>query len=113
MGAAMGNGFCNAGANVVMTGTKTPEDLTTDIPNYPQNIRYHQLDYSDNKSVKEFIYSVNKLERVDALINNAGVNKIETITEISNGNESDKNNMVIKLSTPIDRGWNALYRFLT
>ena len=83
MGAAMVNGFCNAGANVVMTGTKTPEDLTADIPNYPQNIQYHQLDYSNDKSVKEFIDFINGLDKVDILINNAGVNKIETITEIS------------------------------
>ncbi len=33
--------------------------------------------------VKEFIHSVKKLDDIDVLINNAGVNKIESVTEIS------------------------------
>jgi 3-oxoacyl-[acyl-carrier protein] reductase len=33
--------------------------------------------------VQQFLYAVNKLDKVDVLINNAGVNKIKTISEIS------------------------------
>jgi len=83
IGAAIMNNFCNAGANVVITGTKKPEDVITDSPNHRHNIQYHKLDFSDNKSVKEFINVINKLNKIDVLINNAGVNKVETITEIS------------------------------
>ena len=46
-------------------------------------IQYHQLDYSSAESVKEFISLVKGLDKVDVLINNAGVNKIESVTEIS------------------------------
>jgi len=83
IGATIVNAFCNAGANVVVTGTKKTGIETlgfTDSQNKPQ---YHQLDYSSDESVKEFIQWVKKLDSVDVLINNAGVNKIDSVTEIS------------------------------
>jgi len=83
IGAAMVNAFCNARANVVVTGTKKTGVETLDVPDSQGNIRYHQLDYSSAESVKEFISLVKGLDKVDVLINNAGVNKIESVTEIS------------------------------
>ena len=83
IGAAMVNAFCNARANVVVTGTKKTGVETLDVPDSQNNIQYHQLDYSSTESVKEFISLVKGLDKVDVLINNAGVNKIESVTEIS------------------------------
>ena len=83
IGAAMVNAFCNARANVVVTGTKKTGVETLDVPDSQNNIQYHQLDYSSAESVKEFISLVKGLDKVDVLINNAGVNKIESVTEIS------------------------------
>jgi len=83
IGAAMVNAFCNARANVVVTGTKKTGVETLDVPDSQNNIQYHQLDYSSAESVKEFISLVKGLDKVDVLINNAGVNKIESLTEIS------------------------------
>lgn len=79
----MVSAFSDAGANVIITGTKKIAVETPDISGKSESLRYYQLDYSSNKSVKEFISSVNKLEKVDVLINNAGVNQIETISDIS------------------------------
>ena len=83
IGAAMVNAFCNARANVVLTGTTKTGVETIDVPDSQNNILYHQLDYSSAESVKEFISLVKGLNKVDVLINNAGVNKIESVTEIS------------------------------
>jgi 3-oxoacyl-[acyl-carrier protein] reductase len=83
IGAAMVNAFCNARANVVVTGTKKTGVETLDVPDSQNNIQYHQLDYSSAESVKEFISLVKGLDKVDVLINNAGVNKIDSVTEIS------------------------------
>jgi 3-oxoacyl-[acyl-carrier protein] reductase len=83
IGAAMVNAFCNARANVVVTGTKKTGVETLDVPDSQNNIQYHQLDYSSTESVKEFISLVKGLDKVDVLINNAGVNKIDSVTEIS------------------------------
>jgi len=83
IGAAIVSDFCNAGANVILTGTKKIEDDALEISGHRKNIQYIQLDYSSDESVKEFIHSVKELDKVDVLINNAGVNKIGTITDIS------------------------------
>jgi len=82
IGAAMVNIFCDAGANVMLTGTKRTGSEFPGVSNNQNNIQYHQLDYSSDESLKEFIHSVKKLDSVDILINNAGVNKIESVTEI-------------------------------
>ena len=54
IGAAMVNAFCNAGANVVVTGTKKTGVETLDVPDSQDNIQYHQLDYLSDVSVKDF-----------------------------------------------------------
>jgi len=83
IGAAIVNAFLNAGAYVVITGTKKVRVETLDISNNNNNILYHQLDYSSEESAIEFIHSVKKMGSIDVLINNAGVNKLDSITEIS------------------------------
>ena len=83
IGAAIVKAFFDVGANVVVTGTKKIEDVSLAISNTHSNIQYHQLDFSSDESVIEFIQSVKELDRVDILINNAGINKIDTVTEIS------------------------------
>lgn len=83
IGAAIVSLFCNAGAKVVVTGTKDINELKHDFIQDINNVQYYQLDYSSDKSIKEFIHLVNKLKSIDILINNAGVNKIESISDIS------------------------------
>ena len=75
--------FNEAGANVLITGTKGPSAVNLDLIKNKKSIQYHQLDFSSNESVKQFIHTVNELDKIDVLINNAGVNKIDTISEIS------------------------------
>jgi 3-oxoacyl-[acyl-carrier protein] reductase len=75
--------FNEAGANVTITGTKEPNAVNLDLLKNNNSIQYYQLDFSSNESVKKFIHSVNELKRVDVLINNAGVNKLDSISEIS------------------------------
>lgn len=83
IGASLANAFCLTGAKVLVTGTKNEDDVNLDILNHKNNVHYHQLDLLSDESVQQFLYAVNKLDKVDVLINNAGVNKIKTISEIS------------------------------
>ena len=83
IGAAMVSAFSGAGANVIITGTKEPSAVNLDLIKNNRSIQYHQLDFSSDESVKKFIHTVNELNKIDVLINNAGVNKIDTISEIS------------------------------
>ena len=75
--------FNDVGANVIITGTKKYNSVNFDFLRNNSRIQYNQLDYLSDKSVKQFIRLVSALDRVDVLINNAGVNKIDTISEIS------------------------------
>ena len=75
--------FTDVGANVIITGTKKYNSVNLDLLKNNSKIQYSQLDYSSDKSVKQFIHLVSDLDRVDVLINNAGVNKIDNISKIS------------------------------
>jgi len=75
--------FNDVGANVIITGTKKYNSANFDFLKNNSKIQFVQLDYLSDKSVKQFIHMVGELDRVDVLINNAGVNKIDKISEIS------------------------------
>ena len=75
--------FNDVGAYVIITGTKKYNSFNFDLFKNNSRIQYKQLDYLSDKSVKQFIHLVSDLDRVDVLINNAGVNKIDNISEIS------------------------------
>ena len=44
---------------------------------------YIHLDFTLNDSVKKFLEYMVKLDRIDVLINNAGVNKIDSIQDVA------------------------------
>ena len=83
IGAAIARVFLKAGAQLLVTGTKNTNPKIPGISDSKIKIQYHQLDFSSEISVKEFIHSVKKLGSIDVLINNAGVNKIESVIKIS------------------------------
>jgi len=70
-----------SGCHVIYTGTK-------ERPKSPvKNGQYEQLDLSDVKSIDRFVKEViGKISRIDILINNAGINIIESIDEIKDEN---------------------------
>jgi len=83
IGAAIASIFNDSGAHVLVTGTDKTENNKLENSGNEHSIKYHQLDFTSDKSVNQFLNAVDKLKNVDVLINNAGVNKIDTITEIS------------------------------
>ena len=83
IGASLVKEFQNLGAYIIATGTNQQEIDKLNSSDKTANVNYCQLNFLSDESVKEFIHSVNKLGKVDVLINNAGVNKIDTITDIS------------------------------
>ena len=81
IGAALVKLFFNCNAQVIATGTdlETIEKLNTQSED---RIQYLHLDFASNQSVKACISNIVKLEKIDVLINNAGVNKIDSIDKI-------------------------------
>ena len=83
IGRSLVNFFTDVDANVIFTGTKKYNSVNFDSLKNNSRLQYIELDYSSEKSVKQFIHLVRDLDRGDVLINNAGVNKIDNISEIS------------------------------
>ena len=83
IGAALVEGFSKAGANLLFTGTKAPCEI--DLSRYKESafIRYHQLDFSMDESIDRFLRTVDELDAIDVLVNNAAENKINHIEDIS------------------------------
>ena len=81
IGAALVKLFFNCNAQVIATGTdlETIEKLNAQSED---RIKYLHLDFASNQSVKACISNIVKLEKIDVLINNAGVNKIDSIDRI-------------------------------
>lgn len=70
------------GCNVIATVT------TVNKKGFPakRRWRYLQLDLLDPKSVRSFIKTIKKLDHIDVLINNAGINIIEPIDKLKRDN---------------------------
>jgi 3-oxoacyl-[acyl-carrier protein] reductase len=47
-----------------------------------KNIKYYYLDFTNDESVNNFLKEIKKLSKIDILINNAGINKIDYIQKI-------------------------------
>lgn len=70
-----------AGCDVIYTGTQKKPDRAI------ENASYKQLDLSDKKSIDQFIKNVlNDTKKIDILINNAGINIIESIDKLDEKN---------------------------
>ena len=71
----------DACCTVIYTGTQKKPELSI------ENAEYKQLDLSDKKSIDQFIKNVlNNTKKIDILINNAGINIIESIDELNEEN---------------------------
>ena len=77
IGKAIVNQFRKNNANVIATGTKI------DSHKIDNKIKYKTLDFSSEESTDIFIRFLNDLPTVDVLINNAGINKVDQISEIN------------------------------
>ena len=80
IGKSIVNLLVDSNCNVIYTGTKKPSIQI-------KNASYEQLDLSDIKSINNFIKNViNKTNKIDILINNAGINIIEPIDKLNEEN---------------------------
>ena len=68
------------GCHVIVTGTKDT------VKKLKENQRYIPLDLADEKSINSFLKTVEKISKIDILINNAGINIIEPIDQIKREN---------------------------
>lgn len=97
IGKAIADRFLDAGASIILTGTKHAdiEKLNNENTN-PEKVSYYQVDFTDENSVSEFIAKVQQTGKIDILVNNAGVNKIALNTETSTADFDMLNDINVK-----------------
>lgn len=80
IGKAIADLLVTMGAQVIYTGTKPSTDIKR------RGKCYLRLDLADNASISEFLEKIKKFPRIDILINNAGINAIEPINDLTEEN---------------------------
>ena len=83
VGAAIVQLFQECNAEIIATGTNLDNLKRLNEKSSDKRIKYTHLDFISDDSVQDFLGYIEKLGRIDVLINNAGVNKIDSIHEIS------------------------------
>jgi len=81
IGAAIAELFHKSGATVIATGTEAKSISRLNTKSGGE-LTYKRLDFASDESVNTFLDDIRKMGRVDVLINNAGVNKIDTVDKI-------------------------------
>jgi 3-oxoacyl-[acyl-carrier protein] reductase len=81
------------GANLILTGTNKSE---IDFLNKNKKEFYH-VDFLDDKSTENFINYISEI-KIDVLINNAGINRIDFLEEVDNNDWKDV--LKVNLSAP-------------
>jgi NAD(P)-dependent dehydrogenase (short-subunit alcohol dehydrogenase family) len=88
------------GASLILTGTNQEEidSLNADAVLHNRNARYYCLDILNPESLDNFIEQIGEFERIDGLVNNAGINRLNSINEVL---DHDWNEMVaVNLTAP-------------
>lgn len=69
------------GANLLLTGTNENEvlELNQNAVNNKENKKYFCVDFTEKKSFDLFVEELNKEHKIDCLVNNAGINILNSI----------------------------------
>jgi 3-oxoacyl-[acyl-carrier protein] reductase len=81
IGKQIADDLSNLGANLILTGTDKDKIKDLNALNSNPDIEFVYLDFLDSKSVELFIKFIFSLNKVDVLINNAGINKLNSIQD--------------------------------
>lgn len=95
IGAAIVKRFYDLNAKVLTTGTDK-QLLEKLNETSGSRIKYLHLDFTSIKSIKGFLLRLVKHNQIDVLVNNAGVNKIDSIDNISEEDWDQINNVNLR-----------------
>lgn len=77
IGKQIANDLENLGVNLILTGTNKRQ---IDNLNYSNpNLKYFHLDFLDPNSIISFVKKISQFDKIDILINNAGINRLNPI----------------------------------
>lgn len=96
IGRSIADLFLEAGATVILTGTKPAEVERLNNENLNNRVSYLAVDFSNDASTAEFISKIQAMDRIDILINNAGINKINLNVDTATEDYDLLNNVNLK-----------------
>lgn len=85
IGAAVAADLEAAGAELILTGTDPDRiaELNRGSEAAARAVRYLQADFTDESSLNGFLEELGNIPRIDVCINNAGINKIDPICDLT------------------------------
>lgn len=86
IGKAIADCLYDYGATLLLTGTRQEQVDALNEQNQAKNIdkvTYYQVDFSSTESIDRFLTTIDKLDRIDVCINNAGINIINDFCDVS------------------------------
>ena len=100
IGKQIADDFHDLGATVIITGTNADQIVELNIKSEQQSDRkiFYKVDFSSKEDTLRFIEIISKLPKIDVLVNNAGINKLNFIDDVLT---DDWDNMIsVNLSGP-------------
>lgn len=82
IGASIAEALDAPGAELLLTGTK-PHEVERLNHEAPPNRRYLHADFADSSSLEAFTHTIGRMTRIDVLVNNAGINIIKPVGQVS------------------------------
>ena len=76
--------FENSGAQLILTGTKENEIKKLNNQYKNSNRKYFVLDLKSEDSINNFLSELNQYNKIDILINNAGINILDNFVDVNN-----------------------------
>ena len=102
IGRQLAKDFRKAGARLVVTGTRADE-IGRLQETSGNDTRWVQADFLDDTSLESFVDFVSCLDRIDVCVNNAGINRVDWIEEVTDRDWQDVVNVNLKAPTLITR----------
>lgn len=83
IGLQLAKDFYNVGADLILTGTNdnSLEKIKSQFECKKNKVEYISVDFTNTNSTKSFLKEIDSKNKIDILINNAGINKINFIDE--------------------------------
>ncbi len=85
IGAAIADDLEAAGAELILTGTNPEKvaELNRDSEHRGRKVRYLQADFTEDSSLQSLLGELDRIPGIDVCINNAGINKIDPIYDLT------------------------------
>ena len=75
--------FEKFGANLILTGTKKDDVKKLNDKIQTSNKKYFTLNLGDQKSIEKLLLSLESYDKIDILINNAGINILDKFINVN------------------------------